>query len=166
MKLSNKVYDVLKWIALYLLPALGTLTVGGKAIKDPVKYLADQKSAVELYNSMIGWFTSGDFDTLKVVLQQYGDAGALGDAALSYVNGWLMDAGAQWDHIRASLPADAKEVVMDETGIYYGQLVDGKRSLDAIVDDLAARFDAPREAIASDVHAMLQNLADKGAIRL
>lgn len=114
------------------LPALGTLTVGGKAIKDPVKYLADQKSAVELYNSMIGWFTSGDFDTLKVVLQQYGDAGALGDAALSYVNGWLMDAGAQWDHIRASLPADAKEVVMDETGIYYGQLVDGKRSGDGV----------------------------------
>lgn len=25
MKLSNKLYDVLKWIALYLLPALGTL---------------------------------------------------------------------------------------------------------------------------------------------
>lgn len=25
MKMSNKVYDVLKWIAMYLLPALGTL---------------------------------------------------------------------------------------------------------------------------------------------
>ena len=25
MKLSNKVYDSLKWIAMYLLPALGTL---------------------------------------------------------------------------------------------------------------------------------------------
>ena len=25
MKLSNKTYDILKWIALYLLPALGTL---------------------------------------------------------------------------------------------------------------------------------------------
>lgn len=25
MKLSNKMYDILKWIALYLLPALGTL---------------------------------------------------------------------------------------------------------------------------------------------
>ena len=25
MKLSNKVYDVLKWIAMYLLPAAGTL---------------------------------------------------------------------------------------------------------------------------------------------
>ncbi len=25
MKMSDKVYDILKWIALYLLPALGTL---------------------------------------------------------------------------------------------------------------------------------------------
>ena len=25
MKLSDKVYDILKWIAMYLLPALGTL---------------------------------------------------------------------------------------------------------------------------------------------
>ena len=25
IKLSNKVYDILKWIAMYLLPALGTL---------------------------------------------------------------------------------------------------------------------------------------------
>lgn len=25
MKMTNKVYDVLKWIAMYLLPALGTL---------------------------------------------------------------------------------------------------------------------------------------------
>lgn len=25
MKLSNKVYDVLKWVAMYLLPAAGTL---------------------------------------------------------------------------------------------------------------------------------------------
>lgn len=25
MKLSNKVYDILKWVAMYLLPALGTL---------------------------------------------------------------------------------------------------------------------------------------------
>ena len=25
MKLSNKVYDIMKWIAMYLLPALGTL---------------------------------------------------------------------------------------------------------------------------------------------
>lgn len=31
MKMSNKVYDILKWIAMYLLPALGTLyfTIAG-----------------------------------------------------------------------------------------------------------------------------------------
>ena len=31
MKMSNKVYDVLKWIAMYCLPAIGTLyfAVGG-----------------------------------------------------------------------------------------------------------------------------------------
>lgn len=31
MKLSNKVYDALKWVAMYFLPALGTLyfTLGG-----------------------------------------------------------------------------------------------------------------------------------------
>lgn len=25
MKMSNKIYDILKWIAMYFLPALGTL---------------------------------------------------------------------------------------------------------------------------------------------
>ena len=32
MKISNKVYDVLKWIAQYLLPALGTLYFALSAI--------------------------------------------------------------------------------------------------------------------------------------
>ena len=32
MKISNKVYDVLKWIAQYLLPALGTLYFAFSAI--------------------------------------------------------------------------------------------------------------------------------------
>jgi pyrroloquinoline quinone biosynthesis protein D len=34
------------------------------------------------------------------------------------------------------------------------------------VDDLAARYDAPRDLIATDVGTMLDDLADKGAIRL
>ena len=34
MKLSNKVYDVLKWIAMYLLPAVGTLYFGLSGIWD------------------------------------------------------------------------------------------------------------------------------------
>jgi len=36
----------------------------------------------------------------------------------------------------------------------------------AIVDELAAKYDAPRDVIAADVQAMLQDLAEKGAIRL
>lgn len=42
---------------------------------------------------------------------------------------------------------------------------DGQRTLAAIVDELAAEFEAPREAIAADVNAMLGDLADKGFLR-
>ena len=41
---------------------------------------------------------------------------------------------------------------------------DGQASVDAIVDTLAARFNAPREEIAGDVAEMLQDLADKGCL--
>jgi len=54
----------------------------------------------------------------------------------------------------------------DEQAVEILKLVDGKRSLGAIVDDLATRFNAPRELIAGDVAEMLRDLAEKGAIRL
>lgn len=41
---------------------------------------------------------------------------------------------------------------------------DGKAAVAAIVDDLAATFSAPRDQIATDVQAMLQDLADKGMV--
>ncbi len=45
------------------------------------------------------------------------------------------------------------------------QLVDGTRTLTAVIDELAARYDrAPRGDIERDVTAMLQNLADKGFV--
>ena len=37
---------------------------------------------------------------------------------------------------------------------------------DILVDDLAARFDAPRAVLAADVATMVGDLAEKGAIRL
>lgn len=46
------------------------------------------------------------------------------------------------------------------------KLVDGVRTVPAIVEALAAQFNAPREVIAGDVAAMLQDLVGKGAIRL
>ena len=46
------------------------------------------------------------------------------------------------------------------------QLVDGVRSTGAMIDDLASRFAAPRELIATDVIATLDDLATRGAISL
>jgi pyrroloquinoline quinone biosynthesis protein D len=54
----------------------------------------------------------------------------------------------------------------DETGIEILKLVDGKRSIAEIVDDLAVRFDAPREVIAEDVIATLADLNQKGVLSL
>ncbi|MDE1149932.1 MAG: pyrroloquinoline quinone biosynthesis peptide chaperone PqqD [Azospirillaceae bacterium] len=54
----------------------------------------------------------------------------------------------------------------DEPATEILKLVDGQRSLGAIIDDLAARFGVPREEMAGDVRTMLRDLADKGAVTL
>jgi pyrroloquinoline quinone biosynthesis protein D len=42
----------------------------------------------------------------------------------------------------------------------------GEATFDAIVDDLASNFNAPRERILADVTAMLRGLADKKLLEL
>jgi pyrroloquinoline quinone biosynthesis protein D len=54
--------------------------------------------------------------------------------------------------------------VPDETALEVLRLVDGARPLGTIVDDLAARFDAPRAEILADVRAMLEDLAARGVV--
>lgn len=54
--------------------------------------------------------------------------------------------------------------VLDETAHAIMSAVDGTASVGAIVDELAARFNAPREVILKDVVALLQDFADKGVI--
>ena len=54
----------------------------------------------------------------------------------------------------------------DEQSVEILKLIDGKRRLDAIIAELAAGFDAPREVIAVDVCDMLQQLIDKCVVRL
>ena len=54
--------------------------------------------------------------------------------------------------------------VPDEIALEVLRLMDGARSLGAIVDDLAARFDAPRAEILADVAVMLDDLAAKGVV--
>lgn len=52
----------------------------------------------------------------------------------------------------------------DETAVEILQLCDGKTSVATLLDSLASRYAAPREEIAADVIAMLQDLADSGFI--
>lgn len=54
----------------------------------------------------------------------------------------------------------------DEHAVEVLRLVDGKLTFGAIVEDLAARYAAPRDTIAADVSEMLRDLGAKGAVRL
>ena len=58
--------------------------------------------------------------------------------------------------------APERVLAPDEIAVEVLKLCDGVRDVAAIVDELAAKYAAPREAISTDVVAMLQDLADKG----
>jgi len=58
--------------------------------------------------------------------------------------------------------APERVLAPDEIAVEVLQLCDGVRSVSDMVDQLAVKYAAPREAIATDVIAMLQDLADKG----
>ena len=60
--------------------------------------------------------------------------------------------------------APERLLLPDEPAVEILKLVDGTRTVDAVVDDLASRFNAPRQVIASDVTQMLQDLVDKGVL--
>ena len=58
--------------------------------------------------------------------------------------------------------APERVLAPDDIAVEVLQLCDGARSVADIIDLLAAKYTAPREAIRTDVIAMLQDLADKG----
>ena len=61
--------------------------------------------------------------------------------------------------------APERLMLPDEQAVEILQLVDGTAGVGAIVDSLAQRYtQAPRDLIATDVVAMLQDLADKGCL--
>ena len=72
------------------------------------------------------------------------------------------------DEVRGSWVVLAPErlFLLDVPAVEVLKLVDGTRTVPEIVDELAIKFAAPREAIAADVDTMLRDLSDKGAIRL
>ncbi len=58
--------------------------------------------------------------------------------------------------------APERVLAPDEIAVEVLKLCDGVRSVAVMIDELAAKYAAPRDTIASDVVAMLQDLADKG----
>ncbi|MCA3349227.1 MAG: pyrroloquinoline quinone biosynthesis peptide chaperone PqqD [Roseomonas sp.] len=61
--------------------------------------------------------------------------------------------------------APERMFIPDETALEVLQLVDGKRDLDAIIDALVEKFAAPRDVIAADVRAMVEDLTNRGALQ-
>jgi pyrroloquinoline quinone biosynthesis protein D len=61
--------------------------------------------------------------------------------------------------------APERLLLPDEQAVAILRLIDGKHDVDAIIDELAGQFDAPRETIAEDTLPMLQDLVDKKVLR-
>ncbi len=60
--------------------------------------------------------------------------------------------------------APERMYVLDDIALEIMKVCDGQSNVGQIVDDLAARFNAPREAILNDVTELLQDFADKGVV--
>src|SRR5947199_10005203 len=58
--------------------------------------------------------------------------------------------------------APERVLAPDEIAVEVLKLCDGVRSVADLIEQLAAKYAAPRDAISTDVIAMLQDLADTG----
>ena len=73
----------------------------------------------------------------------------------------------RFDDIRKAWVVLAPERLLlpDDQAVEILRLIDGERDVDVIIDELASRFEAPRDVIAGDVLPMLQDLVDKKVLR-
>jgi pyrroloquinoline quinone biosynthesis protein D len=60
------------------------------------------------------------------------------------------------------IQAPERVFVLDAIATEILQRCTGEATVSAIVDDLAGKFNAPRDLISRDVNALLQGFADKG----
>ena len=74
----------------------------------------------------------------------------------------------RFDEVRQAWIVLAPERLMlpDEQAVEILQLIDGERAVDGVIEELAGRYDAPRDIIGRDVIKMLQDLVDKKVLRL
>lgn len=73
-----------------------------------------------------------------------------------------------FDKTRASWTVQAPERVflLDEPAHAIVSRCNGENTVDDIVDQLCAAYDAPREAIFADLVALVRDFADKGVMSL
>jgi pyrroloquinoline quinone biosynthesis protein D len=71
-----------------------------------------------------------------------------------------------YDKVRAAwiLQAPERVIIPDETALEILRRCNGRASLGAIIDDLAAAYDEKRDVIAADVCRMVDELAGKGIL--
>jgi pyrroloquinoline quinone biosynthesis protein D len=62
------------------------------------------------------------------------------------------------------IQAPERVFVLDAIAHEILQRCTGEATVTSIVDDLAVKFNAPRDMIARDVNLLLQNFADKGVM--
>ncbi len=67
---------------------------------------------------------------------------------------------------RTVLLAPERAMALDDIAVLIVKALDGVRSLDAICDDFAVRFAAPRDQIAGDVLAFVRELANRRMIEI
>jgi pyrroloquinoline quinone biosynthesis protein D len=73
----------------------------------------------------------------------------------------------RFDEVRQAWIVLAPERLLlpDEQAVEILRMIDGERDVDTVIDELSRRYEAPREVIAGDVVAMLQDLVDKKVLR-
>jgi pyrroloquinoline quinone biosynthesis protein D len=80
---------------------------------------------------------------------------------------FALHARFRFDEVRQAWVVLAPERLLlpDEQAVEILRLIDGGRDVDEVIDELARKYEAPREVIAGDVVAMLQDLVDKKVLR-
>ncbi len=84
-----------------------------------------------------------------------------------WVPGWVKGVRTRYDEVRERWMILGPERILLPTGpgVEIAQKIDGERSVEAIVGELAEEFEADEVAIREDTMAFLEQLKEKGYLQ-